>query len=349
MSEEKFIKRKKTLINKKITTIGEALVDWVCLDKTLDLYEAANFIKAPGGAPANVAVGLAKLKYPVQFVGGFSTDLFGKWLKEFLSSYDIDLTNSVDIPESNTRNAYIFTDKNGNRVLKGFSNYANADSMLDFNKINIDAIANSPLVYFGSVLQATEKSRYMISNLINAVVTDNIVVYDPNLRLCLWPDTETAVNIVKDTFKTVDVVKLSDDEITLITNNQNIEEAAKQLFETYHLKLLVVTMGKKGSLYINKQGSGFVKSFNVETVEVTGAGDAFVAGLLSGLYELIIQEEANYESLDAIIEQVSVQKLEKIMLKANALGAITTTKAGATAALPTTEELKEFLQARNGV
>ncbi|MEW5821994.1 MAG: carbohydrate kinase [Cyanobacteriota bacterium] len=329
---------------KKITTIGEALIDWVCLDKTTDLYEATNFLKAPGGAPANTAVGLAKLNYPVQFLGGFSSDIFGVWLKEFLSSYSVDISISITIPESNTRNAYVLTDKNGNRVFKGFSKYCCADSMMNFQDVNIDTITESPIVYFGSLLQASESSRFTISNIINSLRSDNITVYDPNLRPFLWNNLDEAIRVIKDTLSVVDIVKLSDDEIELIFKKDNIEEASKEIFEEYNLKLLVITLGSKGSYYINKQGSGFVKSYKVESVEVTGAGDAFVAGLLGGLYDVIIEEQADYTSLDLLIDKLSCKKIESIMKRANAIGALTTTKHGATSALPTREELEKFFE-----
>lgn len=331
---------------KKITTIGESLVDWVCLARTTDLYEANEFIKAAGGAPANVAVGLAKLNYPVQFLGGFSTDLFGKWLKEFLSSYNVDISISVDIPNSNTRNAYILTNKTGDRVLKGFSMTSCADSMIEFKDVNIDAISDSPIIYFGSLLQAYETSRYTLNNIINTVIEENISVYDPNLRLCLWENIDEAIKVILETFHLVDIVKLSDDEIELITKTNDIEKAAKQLFYDYKLKLLVITLGSKGSYYINKQGSGFVKPFKVEPVEMTGAGDGFVAGLLGGIYDLITEETGKYSSLDHLIENLSCDKLESIIRRANVIGAVTTTKPGATSALPTREELEVFLESQ---
>lgn len=330
--------------NKKITTIGECLIDWVCLDKTTDLYEATTFIKAQGGAPANVAVGLAKLNYPVKFVGGFARDLFGTWLKESLSSHHVDISMSVDIPNSNTRNAYILTDKNGNRVIKTFSVFSCADSMIELKHIDFDDIANSPLIYMGSLLQASEASRFTVSNIINAIETDNIIVYDPNLRLCLWKSTEEAIKTITETFYMVDVVKLSADEIELITGIDKLEVAAQKVYNDYNLKLLVITSGHKGSYYINKQGSGFVKPFKVESVETTGAGDAFVAGLLSGLFDLIVKDQQKCSGLKSLIANLSSETLEKILLKANALGALTTTKPGATSALPTREELESFLQ-----
>lgn len=332
--------------NKKITTIGESLIDWVCLDKTTDLYEANEFIKAAGGAPANVAVGLSKLNYPVQFVGGFSTDIFGGWLKEFLSSFNVDMSTSLDIENSNTRNAYILTNKNGNRVLKGFSMHCCADSLLSFEDINIELIKQSPIIYFGSLLQASEKTRNTIDQIINCVKGSNLIVYDPNLRTCMWNNIEDAVNIINSTINKVDVVKLSDDEIDLITKIDDIEEAAKHVFNSNNLKLLVVTIGSKGSFYINKSGSGYVKPYSVEPVEVTGAGDAFLAGILGGFHDILQENSLNNFDLIKMIEDLPCKTLENIMKRANAIGALTTLKAGATSSLPTREELTDFLQSQ---
>lgn len=334
------------MINRKIATIGEALVDWVCLDKTLDLYEAKQFIKVPGGAPTNVAIGLAKLNYPVQLIGGFSKDVFGKWLKEFISSFDIDISLSIDIQDSNTRHAYILTDKSGGRVLKGFTMQQCADSMIDFDKIDLDTISESPLVYFGSLLQVDEKSRFTLSNIINTINTNNIIFYDPNLRLCMWPDKDEAIKIISDTFKMVDIVKLSEDEISLITGTDNIETAARKIFYAYNLKLLVVTLGSKGSFYINKQGFGNVRPFKVETIEETGAGDGFVAGVLGSMFDLIAENYSPDIDLNIFVENLTGKDMENILLRANAIGALTTTKPGATAALPTREELDIFLESR---
>lgn len=331
-------------MEKNITAIGEVLVDRTCLNRTLDINETDEFINKtdefvnlPGGAPANVSVGLAKLGYPVQFIGGFSDDTFGIWLKEYISDLGVDVTKSQEIKNSNTRCAYVYMDKNENRVFKGFSKDLCADSMLDFEKIDIVALKKSSIFYTGSLIQACEKSRETLNRLLDAIKSEDIIkIYDPNLRLFLWSDVQTAIRVIKDTIPKFDVLKLSDDEINLITGIDNdIETAAEKVFSEYdNLKLLAVTLGRKGSYFLNKNGNGFIKSFKVNSVEMTGAGDGFVTGLLGGIYDLSItnKELAELDS-DTII---------KIMTKANAIGALATTKPGAMSALPTKEELAKF-------
>ena len=125
-----------------------------------------------------------------------------------------------------------------------------------------------------------------------------------------------------------------------------IEEAAKYVFDNYNLKLLVVTIGSKGSFYINKSGSGHVNPYSVEPVEVTGAGDAFFAGILGGFHDIMYEQNCTNKELIKIIEDLPCKKIEEIMKRANAIGALTTLKAGATSSLPTREELSDFLQSQ---
>ncbi len=312
------------MINKPIISIGEVLIDWTCLNKTLDLNKANEFIKLPGGAPANVAVGLAKLGYPVYFMGGFAADLFGDWLKEYLTALNVEVSLSQTIEDANTRCAYVLTDENGNRVFKGFSKSMCADSMIDCRKIDKKALKNAKIIYFGSFIQACPNTRDVIKNILENTKGHNIKVYDPNLRLAVWSSPDEALEVIKETINYVDILKLSDDEVNLISGIDNdIEKAAQKVFNDYELKLLVITMGKGGSFYINHDGSGFVKPFKVNSVEMTGAGDGFVSGLIAGIYDN--------------------EEITAVLTKANAIGALATTKPGAMSALPTKAELEEFL------
>ncbi len=314
-----------------ISIIGEVLVDWTCLNRTLDLNKANEFLKLPGGAPANVAVGLAKQDYPVRFIGGFAADIFGDWLKEYLTSLGVDVDLSQTIENANTRCAYVLTDENGNRVFKGFSRSMCADTMLEYEKIDLNVLKESPIIYFGSLIQACDNTRTVIRKILENTKGYNIKVYDPNLRPAVWGSVDEAVSVIKQTINYVDILKLSDDEVNLISGiENNIEAAAQKVFNEYDLELLVITMGNSGSFYINKDNSGYVEPFKVQSIEMTGAGDGFVAGLLAGIY-------------DNGIKDLAKEKIKDILTRANAIGAMATTKPGAMSALPTKAELEEFL------
>lgn len=324
-----------------ILTMGEALIDWVCLDRTLDLTQAQHFIKAPGGAPANVAVALAKLGCPVRFLGGFSPDIFGGWLRTILEDWGVDLTLSPLISGSNTRQAYVLTDEQENRVLKGFTQNACADVMLSSAHM-MDCLSSDPIdvLYWGSVIQSAEPAASDLLAFIDHVPNFTLKIYDPNYREVLWQSGDQARAAIGKSLQRAHIAKLSDDEIFLLKGvSENLEIPARQLLMEYDLELIVVTMGAQGSLFVTREYCGQVPPFQVQSVEMTGAGDGFVAGLIRGLFHL----KANADSPLTLLRQLQYGQLETLLIEANAVGALATTQPGAMTALPTLAELDTFL------
>ena len=78
-----------------VLCLGEILVDWVCQTTGAELDRAETFTKAPGGAPANVAVGCARQGIKTGFLGRVSMDAFGQWLKGILDEEGIDTTGTI--------------------------------------------------------------------------------------------------------------------------------------------------------------------------------------------------------------------------------------------------------------
>ena len=126
-----------------------------------------------------------------------------------------------------------------------------------------------------------------------------------------------------------DLIKVSDEELLFLTGLSDIDQAVGQLWHD-RLQLMAVTMGKAGCRYYTPESRGMVPGFSVESVDTTGAGDGFVAGLLFG----ILQHQENW---------MEESTLRKICRLANAVGALTTTQRGAIPALPTFEQVHSFL------
>ncbi|WP_373531952.1 carbohydrate kinase [Vampirovibrio sp.] len=324
-----------------IICVGEALIDWVCLDRTLDLSEAQNFVKAPGGAAANVAVGLARLGCPVSFLGGFADDLFGRWLHSHLTALGVDLQLSPVFEQANTRQAYVLTDENGDRVLKGFTQTACADTLLRSSALNPDSLSGAAILYWGSVIQSDPDCAAALLNYVDQASPFTLKVYDPNYRAVLWPSPQQAKAAMAESFKRAHVVKLSDDEVRFLKGTGPYEAAARELMAEYDIPMLVVTLGEAGSWYLTAQASAHVPPLAVQAVEMTGAGDGFVAGLLRGLYSLM-PDAADPVSL---FENLQPDQLKYLLFEANAVGALATTKPGAMSSLPTWAELDAFLKA----
>jgi sugar/nucleoside kinase (ribokinase family) len=322
-----------------IISIGEALIDWVCLDRTLDLQQTGAFLKAPGGAPANVAVGLARLGCPVRFLGGFSPDIFGDLLRETLSGFGVDTALSPTIAGTNTRHAYVLTEPSGNRVFKGFTLAACADAMLTPERMDESALSRAAVVYWGSVVQSSEPSASAVLAYLDKASEYTLKVYDPNYRAAFWASPELAKAAMLESFRRAHVVKLSDDEVLLLSGSTDYVSVARQLIADYDLRLLVITLGEQGSLFVTPQFNGQVAPFRVASVEMTGAGDGFVAGLIRGLYSLL----PDAPSPEAMLDALSAEQLTHLLTEANAVGALATTRPGAMSSLPTLAELRDFL------
>jgi fructokinase len=339
-----------------VVCLGEALVDWVSLTPTLDLGRAETFVKAAGGAPANVSVGLARLGVPVSFVGGFAQDAFGPWLMATMQDAGVDLQYAQKVANANTRHAYVLTGPDGNRVLCGFTKAQCADVMLAWTPDLQQAINKAPVFYCsGPVLQAYEPSRALIQRLLRERDQANapgLVFYDPNLRFPLWPEIDAqvplgqhpAVEVMLQTIQQSDVVKLSDDELRLLNHSghTNDEQAtALDVFQRFGPKLLVVTMGHRGAYFVHAAGQGFVSPFQVPSVEMTGAGDGFVAGLIAGLVSRLAERPEVPPRV--LLDEMTYDALHRLVYRANAVGALATTQPGAMAALPTRADLERFL------
>lgn len=326
-----------------VICIGEALIDWVCLDRTLDLARAEHFIKAPGGAPANVAVGLARLGCPTRFLGGFSSDLFGTWLREHLAGLGVELSLSPVFESANTRHAYVLTNEQGDRVLKGFTQIACADVMLRPATLDVQALNQAAVLYWGSVVQSDPACSEAVLAYVDQASDWTLKVYDPNYRSVLWPSEAEAKAAMAASFQRAHVVKLSDDELALlkgVSSEADYEAAARDLMREFDICLLVVTMGARGSLYVTANHSARVEPIPVQSVEMTGAGDGFVAGLIRGLYGLMPDAPDPL----TMLAHLQPSQLGHILFEANAVGALATTRPGAMASLPTLAELDAFLQ-----
>lgn len=324
----------------EVLCLGEILVDWVCTAIGEELDGARTFTKAPGGAPANVAVGLARQGVKTAFVGRVSTDAFGRWLKGILEDEGIDISCTVDDPEAQTRMAYVVTTKTGDRKLAEFSRISVADSRLCRADLKEALFADAKALHFGSISLISEPSAGTTFAAIELAKKNGLIVsYDPNVRIGLWPSPDICRNTILDTLALADVVKINLDELEFLTGSRGFE-AAERLRKEKGLPLLLITLDANGAFFATAAGNRTVSGFQIQLVEATGAGDGFVAGVLEGLLKEIGQSDNRQDALT----RLSLDQLAQIIRQANAIGALTCTRAGAIPALPRKEEVKIFLQ-----
>lgn len=313
--------------------LGELLIDFVPTVTGTDLISAPEFKKAAGGAPGNVAVGLQQLGINTGFIGKVGDDAFGHFLVKSLSDKGVDTDSVLYSQDARTGLAFVSLKADGDREFM-FYRHPSADMLLRADEINDDAIKAAKLLHFGSITLIDEPVRSATLHAIDvALEAGCLISYDPNLRLALWPDAASAKAGLLLGLSKANIVKISEEEVEFLTGISDFEEAKNKLWHD-KLQLMVITRGSNGCCYYTSEHHGEIDSYKVKAIDATGAGDAFVAGLVQGLLK----------KPDCINNPALLDELCRF---ANAVGAITTTERGGIPALPDLETVLHFIDANN--
>jgi fructokinase len=315
----------------EVTCIGEVIVDFVASTSRVSLEEAPGFVKAAGGAPANVAVGLARLGIRSSFAGKVGNDPFGRFLKNELRKAHVDTKGICVDPQHKTRLAFVSLAVTGEREFE-FWEASPADEQLRFRDIDIEGVARSRVVHISSFMLLTSSGRSTALRIAKRVRKQGCLVsFDPNLRITLWKSETEARQVLLRMVKLSHILRLNEEEARFLTGSKGLRKAAATL-SRYGPKLVVVTRGADGCFFRSASSSGYVKGFRVRAVDTTGCGDAFLAGLLCGIV-----------SRNERLEALTARELSSICRYANAVGALTSLKRGAIAAMPSSNQVERFL------
>lgn len=316
----------------ELVCLGEALIDLVADEAGTSLADARRFVRAAGGAPANVAVGASRLGVSTGFVGKVGADPFGDHLETVLLGAGVDTSCLRRDHAHRTGLAFVSLLPGGEREFL-FYRQSSADQYLTTEELNDDYLASAKALHFGTLSLAAGPVREATLHAMNVAGAAGVLrSIDVNLRLEAWPSPAVARREVLAGMKGAEVVKLSEDELAFLAGGTDHAAADKVRHAT--LRLLVVTRGAAGASYYFGSGErGDVPGFAVESIDTTGAGDAFVAGLLAGI---LAEREALGEPA----------ALRAVLLRANACGALATTQFGAIPALPSKKAVEAFLSVR---
>jgi fructokinase len=317
--------------NPVVLSLGEALIDFIVSDEAPRLEDASVFVARPGGAPANVAVALARLGVPSAFCGVVGDDPFGRRLRSTLRAEGVDVSRLRSTPEAETTLAFAWKDEQDDghfRLLRG------ADALLareDAERAGIEGLA---AIVVGSVSLAAEPSGFAVKWAAALAVQKAVpVCFDVNVRPSLWPDLSAARDACRPILERAILIKLSlDDARALFASNAEPETTVERLRSGPEAPIVVLTDGARGCWYASGRSDHPVRhvpAFAVDAAEPTGAGDAFTAALLS---RLLASDWAPPDDAD--------------IRYAAAAGALATTRPGALDGLPSRAELDAFLSAR---
>ncbi|XP_008788319.2 fructokinase-2-like [Phoenix dactylifera] len=313
-----------------VVSFGEMLIDFVPDVAGMSLADSGGFVKAPGGAPANVAVAITKLGGSSAFVGKFGDDEFGHMLVDILKKSGVDTDGCLFDPHARTALAFVTLKSNGEREFMFYRN-PSADMLLTEKELKLSLIRSAKIFHYGSISLIAEPCRSAHLAAMRAAKEAGILLsYDPNVRLPLWPSQEAARDGIMSIWKEADFIKVSDDEVAFLTQGDPESEDVVMKLWYDGLKMLIVTDGEKGCRYFTKNFKGQIPGFLVNTVDTTGAGDAFVGSLLVS----IAKDDSLFHN---------EEKLKEVLKFSNACGAICTTQKGAIPALPNTSMAQELI------
>ncbi|WP_148241698.1 aminoimidazole riboside kinase [Enterobacter asburiae] len=295
---------------KKIWVLGDAVVDLLPDGE-------GRLLQCPGGAPANVAVGIARLGGQSAFIGRVGDDPFGRFMSKTLADERVDVKWMRLDPAHRTSTVVVDLDDQGERSFT-FMVRPSADLFLE--TADLPTFSDGEWLHVCSIALSAEPSRSATFEAMAAIrEAGGYVSFDPNIRPDLWPDESELRRCLEQALQSADVVKLSVEELAFLTGDVQVNVGLDTLMARCPARLVLVTQGKEGVIAWH---NGTVKHYPatpVQCVDTTGAGDAFVAGLLYGL--------------------AAGQDLTPVIALAQRCGALATTAKGAMTALPWQHEL----------
>lgn len=315
------------MVQPEIICLGEALIDILPLVYGGSILATGEMKMAAGGAPANVAVGLARLGTKSGFMGKVGDDFFGHHLKEVLDTNGVDTSHLIMDPRIHTGLAFVTWDSLGDASYL-FYRQPSADTMLSPEDIDRNYLTGAKVLQFGSLLLASEPSASATFYALKIATEAGLLLsYDLNLRLTNWSDEELARTAINHPLDYAHIIKLNRHELGFLTGETDPEVGTARLWRD-QFRLIVVTMDKTGCFYRTANSHGFVPSRPIQAVDTVGAGDGFMAGILDGL------RRANFS-----FEEKDVQMACR---QAVAVGALTVSKPGGIPAMPFRQEVDAF-------
>lgn len=321
---------------RRIVCFGEALIDFLEGPPAAD-GEAVPFLRNAGGAPANVAVALATLGMQSAFAGMLSEDMFGDFLQNAFNAAGVDTRYVVRTARANTALAFVSLDRHGER---SFNFYRPPAADLLFTEADFKDDCFDGLAAFHACSNSLTEAPIAAATLAGmrrAAAAGAAVSFDLNLRPALWPHDADPLPRLWQALALADLVKLSTEELDYLAADEGSAEAVRQRLWQGRARVLVVTDGPQPLAWHTRRASGMAAVPSVRAVDTTGAGDAFVAGLLASLAERGVAPAA----LDDFFHD-AVQR-EPALRFAAACGASAVTCRGAFASMPSRADLQPYL------
>lgn len=307
-------------MKKEIVTIGEALIDFIPLQKGVPLSEVVSFERNAGGAPLNVAANVAKRGGKSSIITQLGNDSFGDYIFDVIKKSGVGTDKIFRTSEANTALAFVSLSSDGNR---SFSFYRNpcADLLLESEKITDEMFDDCYALHFCSVDLIESPAKHAHKRAIKLAKENGAIIsFDPNVRLPLFREPSQCYDAIWEFMPYADILKVSDDELEFIFGTDKTEDVVRRVMDM-GVRMLLITLGADGACLFTKELNVKIGGIDVQVVDTTGAGDSFIGSFLYALSEK--------GRVADVFDNLSEGEAREILEFANRCAANTTTQKGA--------------------
>jgi len=306
-------------MTKHVLTYGDAFVDYIAVNTTND-----SFNRHLGGATVNVAAGVSRLGLPSGFITITGDDETSAFVRNELLREGVDLTHAIQVPEKRVSGVYIHLTPDYDRV---FADYVNEtpDLQVRNHELRKEAFEEASIFHFCSGTLFHPEARTTTRKALELSKEHGVLCsYDVNIRPLRWESEEHCRETVLGFLPMADIVKLTTAELAFLMETESLEEGVSRL-SRHALPLVFVTDGENGTHAAFNNQLHHIPVIPVQPVDTTGAGDAFMAGVIRHVH----------------LQGLPETKQEVIACAdfGNKLGALCATKAGALTAMPHLAEM----------
>ncbi len=306
--------------------VGEQLIDFI------PASEPGVYIRAAGGAPANVAIAAARNRLNVGFCGKVGDDDFGIFLHETLKENNVKILCPERTDEAITTMAFVTLSEDGDRSFT-FARKPGADMFLEVNELSLSDIEQTLILHAGSCSLSkgvtAETTEYAIRY---AHEAGKITSFDVNYRDPLWDgDREAAIAAVRKNLPLIDWLKISDEEADFLGSEADMKALVQS---DEGPSLIVMTLGAKGAKAFFADEEMSIDGIPADAVDTTGAGDAFWGGFLSSLFYSGVRSTG----------QPDGKMVESALRYGTVSGWLCVQKKGAIASLPGREQILQEIE-----
>ena len=309
---------------KKLVGYGESVVDFIPVGQEdgCTLYKAC-----PGGSVANLCVVAASLGISSAFVGGVGQDRFGAFLQERIAAYGVDTQNMVFTKACGTNLTFVHID--GEERSYSSVNWPGADKMVGQEDIDLDRILDGRILHVSSNAMALGTNRITQPVVMAAAKTKGMLIsYDVNYRSGFYQTVQEALSVLRTPLQWADIVKVTEEELDLLTGGRG-KEHVHQLLDGA-ASLVLITRGSEGCDYYTRDFCGHVDAMRVNVVDTVGAGDCFLGGFLSWMLQ------------NTNLDGWRQEEVRAACLYGNRAAGLSVQKTGAMSSVPTCQDMQKL-------